>query len=98
MKKLFFESVLDARQQLRIGFLAAARNRFAPLIIAAAWDLEHPAQELDGVLRRKLLYHGIPFCGGSWESMPRDFFRISLSWRAMASSFLSRRFSSSSTE
>lgn len=81
-----------------IGLGARAGNRFTPLVIAAGGDLQQAAQRAHGMLGREGFDHGIPFCDCLRGSMPRDFFRISRSWRRVSSSFLRRWFSSLRTE
>lgn len=82
----------------RIGLRARAGPVFTPLIIAAGGNLQQAAQHAHGMLGREGLDHGIPFCDGLRGSMPRDFFRISRSWRRVSSSFFRRSFSSLRTE
>jgi hypothetical protein len=73
------KSLLDVLEQLGIGLLAWAGNPLAPLVKAAAGHCQNPAEVADRILRCEFFNHGIPFRSGSCESMPRDFFRISLS-------------------
>ena len=81
-----------------IGSRARAGQVFTPLIIAAGGNLQQAAQCAHGMLGREGFDHGIPFCDGLRGSMPRDFFRISRSWRRVSSSFFRRSFSSLRTE
>ena len=81
-----------------IGLRARAGPVFTPLIIAAGRDVQEAAQRACGMLGREGFDHGIPFCDGLRGSMPRDFFRISRSWRRVSSSFFKRSFSSLRTE
>jgi hypothetical protein len=81
-----------------IGLRTRAGPVFTPLIIAAGRDVEETAQRTHGMLGREGFNHGIPFYDGLRGSMPRDFFRISRSWRRVSSSFLRRSFSSLRTE
>src|SRR5580765_2859569 len=85
-------------QELLIGLIPRARSAGAPLIIAAAWNFQNSAEGAHRVLSRQGWDHGIPFCDCLEESMPRDFFRISLSWRTVSNSFFKRAFSSLRTE
>ena len=81
-----------------IGLRARAGDLFAPLVIAAGGNLQQAAQRAHGMLGREDFDHGIPLGDGLRGSMPRDFFRISRSWRRVSSSFLRRSFSSLRTE
>src|SRR5579884_689567 len=85
------------RQQLLIGLGAGAWRMLAPMIVTAARHGQGGTKVLNRKLPCQLFDHGIPFCRGSAESMPRDFFKISLCWRRLSTSFLSRMFSCSST-
>src|SRR5579884_1383340 len=87
----------DLHQQLLVGLGARARHWLAPTIVTATGHAQGGAEVLNCKLPCHLFYHGIPFCRGSAESMPRDFFKISLCWRRLSTSFLSRMFSCSST-
>ena len=67
----------NQRQQLVIGPLALAGLAFEPGIVAAAREAQHSTDLRQRKFHRESFHLGIPFCGGSSESMPRDFFRIS---------------------
>src|SRR5262245_46217851 len=87
----------NTTQQLIVGTLPRPRNFCAPSIVTAAPDLERLAKSLNRKFPGQLGNHGIPPCSGSVESMPRDFFKISLCCRKASFSLLSLRFSCSRT-
>src|SRR5262249_11014932 len=85
-------------QELLVGLGAWSRDLTAPLVVATAGHFQDPAEAANRVLGRQVADHGIPFCDGLEESMPRDFFRISRSCRTVSSSFFNLAFSSFNTE
>src|SRR5689334_21982338 len=90
-------SAPDEGQKLAIGLLALAGLALQPRIIAAARDCKESAEPSERKFHRLSFHLGIPFCDGSSESMPRDFFRISRCWVTRSSSRRKRWFSSSSS-
>src|SRR5580765_2565733 len=92
------EHLADLLQKLLVGLGAWSRNLVPPLVITTAGHFQYAAEAANGVFGRQFANHGIPFCDGFEESMPRDFFRISRSCRTVSSSFFNRAFSSFSTE
>src|SRR5262245_2753653 len=90
-------SLSNTLQQPIVGTLPLPRNFCAPSIVTAAPDLERLAKSLNRKFPSQLCNHGIPPCSGSVESMPRDFFKISLCCRKASFSLLSLRFSCSRT-
>src|ERR1051325_3428096 len=49
-----------------------------PGVVATARNAQFPTKQGNVKFHRERFHLGISFCGGSSESMPRDFFRISL--------------------
>src|SRR4029077_4481989 len=85
-------------QQLLVGLGTGTGSFLSPVIIATAGNFQNPAKGSSRIFSRQSSDHGIPFCDCLEESMPRDFFRISLSWRTVSNSFFKRAFSNLSTE
>src|SRR5262245_567937 len=73
-----FKDSADLLQELLVGLGAWSGNLAPPSVVATAGDFQYPAEAANRIFRRQGADHDIPFCDCFEESMPRDFFWISL--------------------